>query len=1326
MSSTNTNNCQTNNGTLTFDIVRGPCADGAFYSFNGYNWIWTTNTKVTVSNLTARDYYVFVTNKNNYGYPDIANLQYAKTTVGVNVPGGSGIDVYCQPDITLPFPQFSQYRLYPPTYQGVCGVTNTNIAKLVVTNPNGTSDTFDPYNNQLLYYTFNAPIDGKYTFTYTITGQVGNTTITRTCTRTIYSKKITSGVTYASPICNSSQPLTAQACSASLVIATVNVSGLDPTPRDYGVRNIYISGKFPAKFNGVMTLIAPNGSRFELTKGNEFPHFDGSKGNLNVNITSCASSGYKHVADNQPFTSNGTYRVSAPLIDANNWHIDPNGTWGLEVCASTNQTWELHCFDIEFGSFCPILRDATITGGCGTTGKGSINIFRSQIEASYCDDPDNDGIPNYGIEIGGNFYTFDPVRQSIRFEGLPGTYNVTFGRYSLNAQGVPLWSCTSGLYQIVIPDTDTEKPVIIGCSTNKVINLGSNGTASFTSQHPTQVLDNCGINSTGLNVRYLQGAKNANGQILETANFTPGSSHTVNIVGSGLVEFEYWAKDNSNNTQICKYQVTVVGNPCTNDRVRPIFTDCPISQIVTLGNDNKATVDVLDPIYSDNCGVTTQFVELFYLDGAKNEKGETYLKYDIDPGKSYSYQIVNEGFVLFKYTIGDAAGNFSYCYSYIRALKNPDPCNNDTQAPVMTNCPSDIKLTLDANGEATFAMKDPDVSDNCIISSRSLNINCFNGVLYNETSNNSYLDKLYYPDFYPGAEFTYYLKGAGNTVFQYSAIDQSGNIATCRTTITTVAPGANALFNFGDVCASQGAKTYIPVTVNNFKKIGAFSFDVFVASGTGIKFLGLENAGINNISSNILGNGNLRISWDEPGGNDIDLPENFKLFDIVIEADATFISPARIEGKDLVLLSSVNSNGSIDGANICVTFTSYPKGVIRNPENIGHENVKVDLISGFTTVANTTTSNNGGYTFTNTNLTNRVVPFKNDELRRGVDISDVARIRRHFLEITPLADNYKILAADVNRDGRINVLDVAYTNRVFLHKINEFPGNTSWRFVPEYLCTSFDPLDVNLQDYIPLNGINVDDSQLNFISVKTGDVDHSALLKPEDVVESRTLLPMQLAIPDTVVTAGKNIRIPVYISGNDPLSALSMVIRYDTLMFELTGVESSMLTNFGNGNYTDLGGTILVGWDHPQAKSVNGSGTIIPLVFNTIQTSGQSLLSFSEVNAFDEDLNKYNVGTADGSVSYTTVSTSEVLTQSYMRAMPNPFTEQVDVIIELPRLQHYNIQVYDINGRLIQTRAIKPQSTRQHLKFDDFSESGVYLIRLQSEHISEVLKVIKI
>src|SRR5690606_8094778 len=169
----------------------------------------------------------------------------------------------------------------------------------------------------------------------------------------------------------------------------------------------------------------------------------------------------------------------------------------------------------------------------------------------------------------------------------------------------------------------------------------------------------------------------------------------------------------------------------------------------------------------------------------------------------------------------------------------------------------------------------------------------------------------------------------------------------------------------------------------------------------------------------------------------------------VIQSDVAYIQPTRLEGRDVVVLSNVVNMGRVNGGEICITFISQPKGIIKSPANNGHSDVAVELLSGLNKINQTTTNSTGNYTFDKTSIINRVAPIKNDEWRRGVDIVDVARIRRHFLETLPLDSKYKILAADVNKDGKINVLDVALTNRLFLQKIPEFPNNTSWRFIPE-------------------------------------------------------------------------------------------------------------------------------------------------------------------------------------------------------------------------------------------------------------------------------------
>lgn len=1313
LTTSNANNCQSSNGSVSFTLA-GDC----LFSLDGFYWSAATNPNVTLSNLSARDYFLFVAKRSASGFPDFSTLKIQQFSIGTNsVTVGGNIVVNCSPDITLPHSTTNFTRFVLPQFYGVCGVTNTKISKLEGIRPDGTTfvdDPFDPSIPQGL----TPRQEGNYQIKWTITGQNGNTTITKTCTQIITVKK-NADAKFKSAICNGS-PVRVQPCSVNTLVATTYVSGLNTLDYLYGLKNVKINANFPGNFNGVINLVAPDGTKFALTQGTDFPQFDGSKQTFIANFTSCYASSNPNVSDNTPFILNGTYRARQDLVDINYQNINPNGVWGLEVCASTNIAWNLNCFELEFGELCPTLLDYTIIGGCSASDKGSVSISLSQIKGSYCDDPENDGLLNYMMYLE-NVETvlFKPNEQTIKIEAVPGTYKLDFGRYFIN-NGIPSWSCNS-TYTITIPVIDNQKPLIIGCRPNQTLQLGANGTVNYTAVNPTAVTDNCGLQSKGLNVIFYGGATNANGQTLEAyPNFDIGSQHTFTIVGKGWVDVEYWATDHAGNTTLCKHRLTVLGDPCVNDRTRPVYTLCPQSQLAVLDNNDYARVNVTDPFLSDNCNVVKESLELFYLNGTHDNNNNTYTIYNnvIDPGGTYDYNINKEGYVIFKYTAEDAAGNKGYCFSYVTTVKNTAPCGNDITPPVITNCPSDITLSLDANGEAILDLKDPDVFDNCLISSLTLSINCVNGATVLDGTT------LYYPNFSPGAKFTYDFKGAGTSYFVYSAADQNGNIATCQFKVTTVPQGQEALFNFGNICASPGVPTYVPVTINRFNKIGAFSFDAYFANTTGIKFIGINNANITNVSSNILSNGTLRISWDEPGGNDITLADNFKLFDIVIESDINFINPTQLLGRDLAILSSGSSNGIINAADICVGFNAHPKGIIKSASNIAHSDVNVDLLSGLVQIGHTTTTANGSYSFTKTNYTNRVQPLKNDEWRKGVDILDVARIRRHFLQTDILNDNYKILAADVNKDGKINVLDVAYTNRLFLHKINEFPNNTSWRFIPEALGANFDPLNVNIPEFINLNDPNVDDTKLNFISVKTGDVDNNALLRNEYETSTRSVLALNISLPDTVVNAGTNIRIPVKVNGLDSISIMSMVINFDYKQLVLKDIESDKIPGFSNSNFNDLGDRVLIGWDHPQVKSISAEGVLLTLVFETKNMVGVSPLEMSDINMYTRDFNKINVIAQNGTLAYGTSSTESWTITKFLKAYPNPFSGSIQILAALPQQEDYTLQVYDVNGKLIFTKFVDRINYKQPVLLDNFPNSGVYLINLRSNSINENLKIV--
>jgi hypothetical protein len=76
---------------------------------------------------------------------------------------------------------------------------------------------------------------------------------------------------------------------------------------------------------------------------------------------------------------------------------------------------------------------------------------------------------------------------------------------------------------------------------------------------------------------------------------------------------------------------------------------------------------------------------------------------------------------------------------------------------------------------------------------------------------------------------------------------------------------------------------------------------------------------------------------------------------------------------------------------------------------------------------------------------------KNSDLFNGLTTFDVSLISQHILDITPFNNPYKIVAADVDNSGELDVSDMLYLRQLILRQRTTFPnGVGSWRFVPRY------------------------------------------------------------------------------------------------------------------------------------------------------------------------------------------------------------------------------------------------------------------------------------
>ena len=140
-----------------------------------------------------------------------------------------------------------------------------------------------------------------------------------------------------------------------------------------------------------------------------------------------------------------------------------------------------------------------------------------------------------------------------------------------------------------------------------------------------------------------------------------------------------------------------------------------------------------------------------------------------------------------------------------------------------------------------------------------------------------------------------------------------------------------------------------------------------------------------------------------------------------------------------------------------------------------------------------TTGPDGTYFFTDPAPGMTITPVKNINIANGVTTFDAVLITKHILGSQELGSPYKMIAADVNNSGSITTFDLVLMRKVILNISDEFPNNTSWRFIPEdYVFPN--PANPWQQTFPEIIIFNNDPmiTEYNFIGLKVGDVNNSA------------------------------------------------------------------------------------------------------------------------------------------------------------------------------------------------------------------------------------------
>lgn len=405
-------------------------------------------------------------------------------------------------------------------------------------------------------------------------------------------------------------------------------------------------------------------------------------------------------------------------------------------------------------------------------------------------------------------------------------------------------------------------------------------------------------------------------------------------------------------------------------------------------------------------------------------------------------------------------------------------------------------------------------------------------------------------------------------------------------------------------------------------------------------------------------------------------------------------------------------------------------GTLATEANQTVKDVRVSLI-GSEFHANT--SSNGKFDFSNmpTGGKYEVTPEKNDDHINGVSTLDLVMIQRHILGIQKLDSPFKLIAADVTKDGKVTAGDLIELRKLILGTTSSFANNKSWRFVDKAYRFA-DAASAQGEAFPEIYAINKLTANMttDFIAVKTGDVNGNVKANNiENNVESRSVNKLALNTENQNFESGQKVIVPIRVAASTNINGMQFTIAFDNSTLALTAIDPVGLnvndSNFGLSRTAE--GYLTISWNDSKSKSLKSGDIMFNVTFITKDKG--NLSDLLKVNSVVTSAEAY---TGDNKVMAVEFSVqnrgNETLGFDLKQNTPNPFKETTIIGFELPADMQAVITVYDISGKVLKNnkvQGIKGYNTIELNKSELHSGVMYYTLRAGDYNATKKMVVIE-
>jgi|GEM_PF-478584 len=399
-------------------------------------------------------------------------------------------------------------------------------------------------------------------------------------------------------------------------------------------------------------------------------------------------------------------------------------------------------------------------------------------------------------------------------------------------------------------------------------------------------------------------------------------------------------------------------------------------------------------------------------------------------------------------------------------------------------------------------------------------------------------------------------------------------------------------------------------------------------------------------------------------------------------------------------------------------------GVIATPNDEVVEGVAVDL-SG-QAVMNYATALDGQFSFNNlqTGYDYTVTPQLDSDPLNGVSTFDIILITKHILTTQPLDNPYDMIAADANNSKTITVQDIILIRKLILTLEDNFPTNTSWRFVPA--AYEF-PVPTNpwFEDFPEVINVNDLSGQLmgqDFVAIKTGDINSSALTTLASIEERDVKGLYEIITNDIELKVGEEYEVQLRADQLSQIQGWQGTLLFDASVLEFKDINYGAIQPSHVGLRHVADGAITMSWNDPAGTNGSGVDQLASLIFKAKQNA-----RLSQVLGIGSRYTRAEAYNAKGELLNLGLQFRNRAEEPYAlyQNMPNPFSKSTVIGFYLPEASNADLIIQSVDGKVIK-RIEAEYAKGYHQVLLDASElsRGVMFYTLTTGNFSATRKMI--